>query len=79
MGKVKLATPVLKWVGGKRQLLPEINKRIPKGFKTYYEPFLGGGAVLFDILSKKLKMTIWNVFNIYLWSVGIIYKEFERF
>lgn len=45
--KNKIAQPVLKWAGGKRQLLPEIKKLIPNGFRTYYEPFLGGGAVLF--------------------------------
>lgn len=50
---IKLVTPVLKWVGGKRQLLPEIRKRIPKKYKVYYEPFLGGGAVLFDLQPKK--------------------------
>ncbi|WP_333860465.1 DNA adenine methylase [Clostridium sp.] len=49
----KLATPVVKWVGGKRQLLPEIKKYIPKRISTYYEPFLGGGAVLFDLQPKK--------------------------
>ena len=41
MKKNKLVTPVLKWVGGKRQLLPEITKYVPK-HTTYYEPFLGG-------------------------------------
>ena len=41
--------PVLKWVGGKTQLLSEIRKRIPPQFNTYYEPFVGGGAVLFDL------------------------------
>lgn len=67
MGKVKLATPVLKWVGGKRQLLPEINKRIPKGFKTYYEPFLGGGAVLFELQPKKAVVNDLNseLINVY--------------
>jgi DNA adenine methylase len=49
----KLVMPVLKWVGGKRQLLPEIRKHLPKNISTYYEPFIGGGAVLFDIQPKK--------------------------
>lgn len=44
--------PILKWVGGKRQLLDHIKPLIP-GFTTYYEPFIGGGAVLFDIQPKK--------------------------
>lgn len=51
----KLVSPILKWVGGKRQLLPEIRKYIPKTneISTYYEPFVGGGAVLFDLQPKK--------------------------
>ncbi|MBE2911719.1 Dam family site-specific DNA-(adenine-N6)-methyltransferase [Anoxybacillus flavithermus] len=53
MAKNKLAQPFLKWAGGKRQLLPEIRKYIPKKINTYYEPFLGAGAVLFDIQPKK--------------------------
>ncbi|ATV06945.1 DNA adenine methylase [Fusobacterium vincentii] len=48
--------PFIKWVGGKGQLLPEINKLYPielgKNITKYAEIFLGGGAVLFDILSK---------------------------
>ena len=39
--------PVIKWAGGKRQLLSEIEKRLPKTYNTYYEPFFGGGAVYF--------------------------------
>lgn len=41
--------PILKWVGGKRQLMNEINQRIPKNFNEYYEPFLGGASVLLAI------------------------------
>lgn len=48
-----LVSPILKWVGGKRQLLPEIRKYLPEKITTYYEPFVGGGAVLFDILPQK--------------------------
>ena len=48
--------PFIKWVGGKGQLLSEINKLYPvelgKNIKKYAEIFVGGGAVLFDILSK---------------------------
>ena len=55
MKKSQLVMPVLKWVGGKRQLLPEIKKHMPQITKSsiYYEPFVGGGAVLFDIQPKK--------------------------
>ena len=47
--------PFLKWAGGKGQLLKEIEKYYPfddRKFTKYAEPFVGGGAVLFDILSK---------------------------
>ncbi len=49
----KVPQPFLKWAGGKRQLLPEITKYIPKNFNTYYEPFVGAGAVLFELQPKK--------------------------
>ncbi len=45
--------PFVKWAGGKRQLIPIINQNLPESFGTYYEPFLGGGALLFHILWKK--------------------------
>lgn len=41
--------PVLKWAGGKRQLLPQILERLPRKIETYYEPFVGGGAVFFAL------------------------------
>jgi len=53
MSKNTLVVPVVKWVGGKRQIISEISKYIPKKFSTYYEPFLGGGAVLFALQPQK--------------------------
>ena len=44
--------PFVKWAGGKRQLIPILNKNLPKTFGTYYEPFLGGGALLFHVLTE---------------------------
>lgn len=42
--------PFIKWAGGKRQLLAQIRERMPENFNNYYEPFVGGGAVIFDLL-----------------------------
>lgn len=69
----KLVQPVLKWAGGKRQLINEIFKYIPsKGIKTYYEPFLGGGAVLFQLQPKK---AVVNDTNSQLVNVYSVIKE----
>lgn len=54
MAKNKLATPFLKWVGGKRQLIDQIKPCLPKDISKlkYIEPFLGGGAVYFHLQKK---------------------------
>lgn len=44
--------PFTKWVGGKRQLLDDIKKLLPHSFNTYYEPFVGGGALFFYLQPK---------------------------
>lgn len=44
--------PFLKWAGGKSQLLDEIRKKYPQNINRYCEPFVGGGAVLFDVLAN---------------------------
>ncbi len=52
--------PLLKWVGGKRQLLPAIHSVLPESFDTYVEPFLGGGAVLFSLAPERARVNDLN-------------------
>lgn len=67
MKKNPLVAPVVKWVGGKRQLLQDISNHIPDKFFTYYEPFLGGGAVLFHLQPNRAVVNDINeeLINIY--------------
>ena len=41
--------PIVKWVGGKRQLMFELLKNMPKSYNRYFEPFIGGGALFFEL------------------------------
>lgn len=63
---VKVA-PFLKWAGGKRQLLNQIKERMPKKYNDYYEPFIGGGAVLFELQPEKATINDINIslINVY--------------
>jgi len=49
--------PFVKWVGGKRQLMQELENNLPKQFGTYHEPFLGGGAVMFNLLTNEPRLS----------------------
>ncbi len=44
--------PFVKWAGGKRQIIDKLLEYAPKEFNTYYEPFVGGGALLFELSPK---------------------------
>jgi DNA adenine methylase len=83
MAKNKVLQPFLKWAGGKRQLLPEIRKYIPKRFGTFYEPFLGGGAVLFDLQPKRavindINTELINTYRVIQNNVDELINDLER-
>lgn len=65
--KNKLVMPFLKWVGGKRQLMSEIEPLMPSKISTYYEPFIGGGAVFLNQQPKKAVINDYNaeLINVY--------------
>lgn len=50
----EIVKPILKWVGGKTQIIKTILDAIPTIINNYYEQFLGGGSVLFALLSYTL-------------------------
>jgi len=63
------AKPFLKWAGGKRQIVNELKKYIPEEYDCYYEPFVGAGALLFDLAPKKAVINdsnkeLMNVYNV---------------
>ncbi|MCS6942448.1 MAG: DNA adenine methylase [Geminocystis sp.] len=64
--------PFVKWAGGKRQLVNALKKEIPKHFNRYIEPFVGGGALLFELMPQK---AIINDINKELINAYLVIKE----
>lgn len=52
--------PFVKWAGGKTQLLDRIHELMPKEYNHYYEPFIGGGALLFSVAPKDFTINDFN-------------------
>ncbi|WAI01354.1 DNA adenine methylase [Methanogenium organophilum] len=68
--------PVVKWAGGKRQILPEIVKRLPINWDVYYEPFIGGAALLIELNnSKKINKAIISDINLELINLYNVIKK----
>jgi DNA adenine methylase len=61
--------PVTKWVGGKRQLLKHLNELKPDNYNCYFEPFVGGGAMLFNLAPQKAVINDFNADLINLYKV----------
>ncbi len=60
--------PIVKWVGGKRQLMFELLKNMPKKYNRYFEPFIGGGALFFELQPEQAYISDMNeeLINLYL-------------
>lgn len=81
--KNKLVSPVVKWVGGKRQLMDNILPLLPKKISYYCEPFLGGGALLFTIQPSKniindLNKDLIEVYEIIRDSIDLLIDDLKR-
>ncbi len=61
--------PIVKWVGGKRQLMFELLKNMPKTYNRYFEPFIGGGALFFELQPQNGYISDMNEELINLYSV----------
>ena len=59
--------PIVKWSGGKKDEIKKFIEHIPENFNTYLEPFIGGGAVLFNLQPKKAVINDFNneLINVY--------------
>ncbi|GAK30970.1 adenine-specific DNA methyltransferase [Weissella oryzae SG25] len=69
LAEKEVLTPFIKWVGGKRQLLNELKKYVPDDFGTYYEPFIGGGALFLNLQPDKAVINDFNPELTNLWRV----------
>jgi DNA adenine methylase len=74
--------PILKWVGGKTQIIDKILDNFPYEIENYYEPFLGGGSVLLGLLNKIKENKIKLKGNIYVYDINepliYMYKNIQN-
>ncbi len=70
--------PFVKWAGGKRQVIDELKKYVPEEFDVYYEPFVGGGALLFELSPKKAVISDLNKELINVYSVLCDEEKFKK-
>ena len=76
--------PVIKWTGSKRSQAKQIVSLMPKDYNVYYEPFIGGGSVLYEVNSKTREFVqiyeplieLWNMIKFF---SNYRYKNWESF
>ena len=70
--------PFVKWAGGKRQIIDKLKQYIPDEFNTYYEPFVGGGALLFELSPKNAVINDSNKELMNVYSVLCNEEKFKK-
>jgi len=83
MDRVK-PKPFIKWAGGKRQLIKDLLTHIPKQFNTYFEPFIGGGALFFETQPAKAYISdinpdLINVYQVIKNNVEDLIKDLKKY
>lgn len=77
------AAPIIKWVGGKTKLLPELIARMPEKFGNYYEPFIGGAALFFRVAPERAVLNDFNADLVGLYTavkrdVAAVIRQLEK-
>lgn len=75
--------PFVKWAGGKTQLLPELRSRFPREYNRYLEPFVGGGALFFDVQPRNAYLSdanpdLINAFQVVRDAVEELIKDLQQ-
>lgn len=72
------AQPFVKWVGGKRSIINELTSRMPKSFNNYFEPFVGGGALFYELNGKVKKAFLSDINLDLVIAYNVIKKEPQK-
>lgn len=75
--------PFLKWAGGKRQLISQMDQYFPRNFKKYIEPFIGGGAIFFYLLPEEailidINKDLINTYNVVKNNVSELIQSLKK-
>lgn len=70
--------PFVKWAGGKRQIIDKLKRYVPDEFDTYYEPFIGGGALLFELSPRRAVINDSNEGLMNVYSVLCDEEKFKK-
>lgn len=85
--RTDMTSPLVKWAGGKRQLIKELIKRVPSEIGNYFEPFLGGGAMFFALSEKQnldgsilsdINPDLYNLYSTVQKTPALLWKTLEN-